>query len=219
MLYHERKLRRQGKKHIAGIDEAGCGPLAGPVVASAVILKSYDFNNRIADSKVLTSGSREKAYEEILRKAYVGIGVVGEKEIDRINILQAAHRAMVLAVRDLAVDPDYLLIDGIRYPEIPYQRLALVNGESRSISIACASIVAKVTRDLIMSYYDTVYPKYGFAQHKGYGTKAHLSAIKRYGPSPIHRFSFAPIKCPSPLSSSPATKMAGRQRGEGRVRG
>lgn len=194
MLYYERKLRRQGKRCIAGIDEAGCGPLAGPVVASAVILKNYDFDNRIADSKVLTGRSREKAYEEILRRAYVGIGVVGEKEVDRINILQAARHAMQLAVRDLEINPDYLLIDGIHYPELPHQKLALVAGESRSISIACASIVAKITRDLIMSYYDTVYPKYGFARHKGYGTKAHLSAIKRYGPSPIHRLTFSPLR-------------------------
>jgi len=194
MLYYERKLKRQGKRYIAGIDEAGRGPLAGPIVASAVILKDFKFKNRIADSKVLTRRSREKAYEEILEKAYVGIGVVGEKEIDRINILQATLRAMELAVRDLDVKPDYLLIDGITSPGIPHQKLTIIDGESHSISIACASIVAKVTRDLIMSYYDALYPKYGFARHKGYGTKAHFAAIKRHGPCPIHRFTFSPIR-------------------------
>ncbi|MDP2943006.1 MAG: ribonuclease HII [Candidatus Omnitrophota bacterium] len=194
MLYYERKLKKQGKRHIAGVDEAGRGPLAGPVVASAVVLKDFRFRNRIADSKALSRKARERAYEEILEKAYVGIGVVGEKEIDRINILQATLRAMEMAVRDLSVKPDYLLIDGITCPVIPHPKLAIIDGESHSISIACASIVAKVTRDLIMFYYDALYPKYGFARHKGYGTKAHFGAIRRHGPCPIHRFTFSPIK-------------------------
>lgn len=191
MLYYERRLKRQGKRYIAGVDEAGRGPLAGPVVASAVILRDFKFKNRIADSKVLSRKSRERAYEEILEKAYVGIGVVSEKEIDRINILQATLRAMELAVGDLAIKPDYLLIDGITYPKVPQPKLAIIDGESHSISIACASIIAKVTRDLIMSYYDALYPKYGFARHKGYGTKAHFGAIKRHGPCPVHRFTFS----------------------------
>ena len=194
MLYYERKLKRQGKRYIAGLDEAGRGPLAGPVVASAVVLRDLRFKNRIADSKALSRSGRERAYEEILEKAYIGIGVVGEKEIDRINILQATLRAMEMAVRDLSVKPDYLLIDGITCPVIPHPKLAIIDGESHSISIACASIIAKVTRDLIMSYYDARYPRYGFARHKGYGTKAHFEAIRRYGPSPIHRFTFSPIK-------------------------
>lgn len=194
MLYYERKFKRQGKKYIAGLDEAGRGPLAGPVVASAVILKNFSFKNRIADSKALTRISRERAYEEILEKAYVGVGVVSEKIIDEINIFQATHRAMELAIYDLGIRPDYVLIDGITYPKVPYPKLAIIDGESHSISIACASIIAKVTRDLIMSYYDTVYPKYGFAQHKGYATRMHLKAIKRYGPCPIHRFTFSPIR-------------------------
>lgn len=193
MLYYERKFKRQGKRYIAGIDEAGRGPLAGPVVASAVILKNFKFKNRIADSKSLTQRSRERAYEEILERAYVGIGVVSEKLIDELNILNATHLAMELAVYDLTIKPDYVLIDGITYPEIPYLKLAIVNGESRSLSIACASIIAKITRDLIMSYYDILYPKYGFARHKGYATKIHLRAIKKYGPTPIHRFTFSSI--------------------------
>lgn len=190
MLYYERKFRRQGKSYIAGIDESGRGPLAGPVVASAVILKDYRFKNKIADSKSLNRILREKAYEEILEKAHVGIGVVGEKEIDRINILQATHRAMLLAIADLPVEPDFLLIDGITSPCVAHPKLTLINGESRSLSVACASIVAKVTRDLIMSYYDICYPKYGFAKHKGYGTRVHVRAIKRFGNSPIHRKTF-----------------------------
>lgn len=194
MLYYERKLKKEGKRYIAGLDEAGRGPLAGPVVACAIILKEFKFENRIADSKALTRKRREKAYEEILEKAYVGIGVVSERAIDELNIFRATHRAMELAISDLNIDPDYVLIDGITYPRIPHQKLALVDGESRSISIACASIVAKVTRDLIMIYYDALYPKYGFAQHKGYATKAHLRAIKKFGPCPIHRFTFSPIK-------------------------
>ncbi|KPK42139.1 MAG: hypothetical protein AMJ78_03530 [Omnitrophica WOR_2 bacterium SM23_29] len=193
MLYYERKFKRQGKRYIAGIDEAGRGPLAGPVVASAVILKNFKFKNRIADSKSLTQRSRERAYEEILERAYVGIGVVSEKLVDELNILNATHLAMELAVYDLTIKPDYVLIDGITYPEIPYLKLAIVNGESRSLSIACASIIAKVTRDLIMSYYDILYPKYGFGRHKGYATKMHLRAIKKYGPTPIHRFTFSSI--------------------------
>jgi len=194
MLYHERRLTRQGKKRIAGIDEAGRGPLAGPVVAAAVILKDFKFKNRIADSKALTRISREKAYEEILQKADVGIGIVGEKIIDTVNILRASLRAMELAVSDLGVKPDFLLIDGNIHPELPHPKTTIIDGESHSISIACASIIAKVTRDFIMSYYDTVYPEYGFARHKGYGTKLHFLAIRRFGPSPIHRRSFTLIK-------------------------
>ncbi|MFH0771115.1 MAG: ribonuclease HII [Candidatus Omnitrophota bacterium] len=193
-LYYERALIKKGKRLIAGIDEAGRGPLAGPVVASAVILKDFRFKNKIADSKVLSAKAREWAYEEILDKAYVGVGVVGEKVIDEINVLQATYRAMELAIFDLGVSPDYLLIDGNSSPDFSYSKLTIVDGESRSISVACASIIAKVTRDLIMFYYDSLYPEYGFSSHKGYGTKRHLDAIKKYGPLPIHRFTFSPLK-------------------------
>ncbi|MFA5094336.1 MAG: ribonuclease HII [Candidatus Omnitrophota bacterium] len=194
MLYHEKKFIRQGKQRIAGVDEAGRGPLAGPVVAAAVILKEFKFSNRIADSKVLTRISREKAYFEIMDKACVGIGVVGEKEIDGINILKATLKAMEVAVYSLEETPDHLLIDGNVTPQMPYPKTSLINGESRSLSIACASIVAKVTRDFIMSYYDLMYPEYGFKQHKGYGTNAHFKALARFGPSPIHRRTFTLYK-------------------------
>lgn len=194
MLYYERKFKRLGNRYIAGIDEAGRGPLAGPIVAAAVILKRYRFKARIADSKLLTKKARETAFEEILQKAYIGLGVVDEKEIDRLNILNATHRAMELAVYDLEVEPDHLLIDGKTSPRIPYPIFMVINGEAHSMSIACASIIAKVTRDLIMSYYDLLYPEYGFARHKGYGTKAHFNALRRYGPAAIHRFSFSPLK-------------------------
>lgn len=168
--------------------------MAGPVVAAAVILRDFRFKNRIADSKALTKLSRERAYEEILRKADVGIGIVGEKDIDMVNILRASLRAMELAVYDLGVRPDHLLIDGNIPPELPHPKTTIIDGESHSISIACASIVAKVTRDFIMSYYDMLYPEYGFARHKGYGTKLHFLAIRRFGPSPIHRRSFTLMK-------------------------
>ncbi len=194
MLYHERKFIRQGKQKIAGVDEAGRGPLAGPVVAAAVILKEFKFSNRIADSKVLTRISREKAYFEIMDKACVGIGVVGEKEIDSVNILKATLKAMEVAVYSLEETPDHLLIDGNVTPQMPYPKTPLIHGESRSLSIACASIVAKVTRDFIMSYYDLMYPEYGFRQHKGYGTSAHFKALARFGPSPIHRRTFTLYK-------------------------
>jgi ribonuclease HII len=191
MLYHERKLIKQGKIHVAGIDEVGRGPLAGPVVAAAVILKEFRFKNRIADSKKLTRISREKAYAEIKEKAHIGIGIVGEKEIDSINILKATLKAMEMAVSDLRAAPDHLLIDGISTPRgISCPKTLIIRGESHSLSIACASIVAKVTRDLIMTYYDAIYPEYGFARHKGYGTRSHYSALSVLGPSPIHRRSF-----------------------------
>ncbi len=190
MLYYEKKFIKQGKQRIAGVDEAGRGPLAGPVVAAAVILKEFKFSNRIADSKVLTRVSREKAYFEIMDKARVGIGVVGEKEIDSINILKATLKAMEMAVYSLEEMPDHLLIDGNVTPRIPYPKTPLIKGESRSLSIACASIVAKVMRDFIMSYYDLEYPEYGFGRHKGYGTAAHFKALAEFGPSPIHRRTF-----------------------------
>lgn len=194
MFRLERRLKQEGNKYIAGIDEAGRGPLAGPVVAAAVILKKLKFKNRIADSKLLTENMRRSAYEEIMEKASIGVGLVNAKEIDTINILQATFLAMKLAVSDLTIRPDYLLIDGASSPEISFPRLAIVHGEAHSVSIACASIIAKVTRDMIMSYYDTLYPSYEFAKHKGYATETHLRAIEKFGASPIHRRTFAPVK-------------------------
>lgn len=190
LLHHEKRLSRLGYSSIAGIDEAGRGPLAGPVVAGAVILKVLDFKSRIDDSKKLSARSRDKAYAEILEKAHVGVGIVSEKIIDEINIYRATIRAMELALADLKVTPDYALVDGrMRLPtRCPIK--CIIGGDSKSISIAAASIIAKVTRDRIMLKYHEEYPQYGFARHKGYGTKVHRLALKEHGPSPIHRLSF-----------------------------
>lgn len=194
LLSHEKRLSKLGYKFIAGIDEAGRGPLAGPVVAGAVILKSLDFKERIDDSKKLTANLREKAFEEILRKAIVGIGVVDEKVIDQINIYQATIRAMEIAVSNLAIPPDYAIVDGrVKLPtRCPIQ--CIIKGDSKSLSIAAASIVAKVTRDHLMMKYDKTFPQYGFSRHKGYPTKAHKAALKLHGASSIHRMTFAPVR-------------------------
>ncbi|MFH1791982.1 MAG: ribonuclease HII [Candidatus Omnitrophota bacterium] len=193
MLYHERKARRAGFARIAGVDEAGRGPLAGPVVAACVMLERSDFRNRIDDSKVLTAKARVRAYCEIEEKAVYGVGVVDRDVIDDINIYWATALAMKKAVENLAHEPDFLLIDGRIKLDLPFSARCIIKGDSRSVSIACASIIAKVTRDRIMEEYDGVYPEYGFGRHKGYGTKAHNEALRKYGPSPIHRFSFRPV--------------------------
>lgn len=194
LLLHERKLNKAGYRAIAGVDEAGRGPLAGPVVASACIIKNFNFTAEINDSKKLSPHKREKAYREILKKSIVGIGIVDEKTIDRINIYQATKKAMELALRNLAGKPDYVLVDGNMKPASNYRTRCIIAGDSKSLSIAAASIVAKVTRDRIMRRYDAVYPQYGFSRHKGYPTKAHKSALIAHGPSPIHRFTFQPVK-------------------------
>jgi len=194
LLQHEKRLNSQGLKLIAGIDEAGRGPLAGPVVAGAVILKDFDFKEDIDDSKKLSPKKRERAYREILEKAIVGVGIIDEKTIDRINIYQATIRAMQEAVNNLMTKPEYALVDGRMKLPTKCPIKCIVGGDSKSLSIAAASIVAKVTRDRIMVKYDRAYPQYGFARHKGYGTKFHLAALEEHGPSPIHRFSFQPVK-------------------------
>jgi len=194
MLRYERKARREGFKHIAGIDEAGRGPLAGPVVAASLILKETRFTSRIDDSKKLTPKARLKAYGEILKKSQIGIGIVGEKAIDKINIYQATRRAMEQAVKKLKTKPDYLLVDGRIRLKHPSRKANIIGGDSKSLSIACASIVAKVTRDEIMKKYHKKYPEYNFARHKGYGTKEHFRRLMEFGPSPIHRTSFHPVK-------------------------
>lgn len=194
MLKHERKARKAGFRRIAGIDEAGRGPLAGPVVASALILKETHFKHRIDDSKKLTPRARNLAYEEILKKAWFGIGIISEKIIDEINIYRATARAMEVAVKNLRVRPDYLLVDGRIRIKAPCKKESIVGGDSKSLSIACASIVAKVTRDRIMCDYHKKYPVYGFLRHKGYGTKEHRRLLQKHGPSPIHRFTFNPLK-------------------------
>ncbi len=229
MLEYENKAK--GKfRLVIGIDEAGRGPLAGPVVAAGVALKDFQFHNKICDSKKLNASGREKAFHEILDKAHVGIGVINETIIDSCNILQATYLAMNNAVRHLVVSetrrvskraqnsaracrrqesayfvsnlsreengiqPDkdiLLLIDGNRFKtDLPYPYQTIVRGDSLSLSIACASIVAKVTRDRILKVYDQVFPQYEFSKHKGYPTVRHRQAIQKYGPSLIHRKTF-----------------------------
>jgi len=181
---------------VAGLDEAGRGPLAGPVVAAAAILPPLRGHPvAILDSKKLTPTGREKAFEYLNRLpgAVIGVGIVDQAEIDRINILEATRKAMSLAVGYLSISPGYLLIDGLIELNLPIPQQSLVRGEEKSVSIAAASIIAKVTRDRIMAEYDRKYPVYGFARHKGYGTKFHMDMLKKHGPCPIHRFSFSPV--------------------------
>lgn len=180
---------------VAGIDEAGRGPLAGPVMAAAVILPVGLLINGVDDSKKLTPGKREKLFEIIMAQALsVGVGIMTPAEIDRINILQATRRAMLAAVQQLSPQPDYLLIDGISSIDSAVPQKTIKKGDSLSLSIAAASIIAKVTRDRLMIEMDSMYPGYGFAGHKGYGSAAHLDAIRRLGPSPIHRLTFGGVK-------------------------
>ncbi|MBI3008752.1 MAG: ribonuclease HII [Candidatus Omnitrophica bacterium] len=190
LLQYEAQAEESGFKVIAGIDEAGRGPLAGPVVASAVILERTDFVERIDDSKKLSPGQRLRAYHEILNKAVIGIGIISSEIIDEINIYKATLRAMEEAVISLKVSPDYILIDGNMKPKVACHSLSIIKGDSKSLSIASASIIAKVTRDNIMMEYDKSYPEYGFARHKGYPTEEHVKRIRKYGLSPIHRRSF-----------------------------
>jgi ribonuclease HII len=197
LLYYERKLKKKGYDLIIGVDEAGRGPLAGPVVAAAVALKTRRFQNRIDDSKKLTPLQREKAYLEIDNKALFGIGIVSENIIDRLNILQATRIAMeqaVLALLDKLKKKRrknmHLLVDGNVKLKTPLAVTNIIRGDSRSKSIACASIMAKVTRDRIMLIYDKAYPQYGFIKHKGYCTRLHRAALNKFGPSIIHRRSF-----------------------------
>ena len=191
----EKALARQGYHTIAGIDEAGRGPLAGPVVSAAVVLPP-DFNGRgVDDSKKLTGRQRDKLFDHIYREALtVGIGIVDALEIDRINILQAAKLSMVLAVEGLKPQPRYLLIDGNFTIPCPLPQRPIVKGDSRSISIAAASIVAKVSRDRLMRRYHEDYPQFGFDRHKGYPTAAHKAAIATHGPCLIHRASFKGVR-------------------------
>lgn len=187
----EREARSCGYCQIAGVDEVGRGPLAGPVLSAAVILP-HDFSvTGVADSKRISPKVRLRLYDEIYHNALtVGIGIVDPVEIDRINILQASLAAMAMAVKNLAPAPDCLLVDGRHRIGLDMPEKTIVQGDSRSVSIAAASIVAKVTRDRIMEEYGTEYPEYGFSSHKGYPTKAHVSAIMKHGWCPIHRLSF-----------------------------
>ncbi len=194
LLSQELKLNKEGYKLIAGVDEAGRGPLAGRVVASVLFLKINYFMCYINDSKKLTHKKREKAYEEIMKKACVGVGIVDEKTIDDINIYKATVKAMQIAISNLHIPPDYVIVDGKMKIPAKCPVKAIVKGDSKSLSIAAASIIAKVTRDRMMFDYHAQYPQYDFKQHKGYPTVAHKKALRVHGPSPIHRRSYQPVK-------------------------
>lgn len=177
--------------YICGIDEVGRGPLAGPVVAGAVILPKDCDILYLNDSKKLSEKMREALYDEIMEKAVAtGIGIVGPQRIDEINILQATYEAMRMAIDNLKVRPDLLLNDAVTIPEVDIKQVPIIKGDAKSVSIAAASIIAKVTRDRLMVQYEEVLPGYGFASNKGYGSSAHIQALKEIGPTPIHRQSF-----------------------------
>lgn len=189
MKHYEKTYRSCGV--LCGIDEAGRGPLAGPVVAGAVILPEDVKILYLNDSKKLTQRRRELLYDEIMEKAFaVGVGVVSHQRIDEINILQATYQAMQEAVAKLSIVPDVLLNDAVTIPKLTQKQVPIIKGDAKSISIAAASIIAKVTRDRMMQAYDAQYPGYGFASNKGYGSKAHIEAIKALGPCEIHRRTF-----------------------------
>lgn len=195
MSVFEENYRKKGFKHIAGIDEAGRGPLAGPVVAASVILPENFLLPGLNDSKLLTKSVRENFFEEIQKKSIdYQISIVNVSEIDRINIFEATKQAMRETVRGLSIQPDMVLIDAVKLTGIGVSYEAIEKGDSKSITIAAASILAKVTRDRIMEALHNSYPQYYFNEHKGYGTKKHLEAISKHGICPEHRKSFAPIK-------------------------
>ena len=198
----ERELYQKGVKSICGIDEAGRGPLAGPVVVASVIMPEGSMIEGVNDSKKVSEKKREKLYEQIIEEAVAyGVGIIDQNEIDRINILNATKEGLILCIKELEKDlkeknrgiekPEIILVDAltkIDTDHIPYQ--SIIKGDAKSYSIAAASIIAKVTRDRIMRQWDEVYPEYGFAKHKGYGTAMHISAIKQYGICPLHRKTF-----------------------------
>jgi len=211
-LDEEDKLKSQGYELVAGIDEVGRGALAGPVVASAVILPHpaiLPWLGLVRDSKELNSRKRDSLFDLINKEAVaVGIGVVPPQVIDSVNILKATRLAMIQAVEKLSKQPSFLLIDRVTLSQCPIPQRGITRGDKLCLSIACASIIAKVTRDRIMEEFDQIYPGYGFARHKGYGTGGHISCLQKLGPSPIHRLYFAPVRNiiasqnPSSLKSS-----------------
>jgi ribonuclease HII len=194
LLRHERALWTQGLLHVAGVDEVGVGPLAGPLVAAAVILPRECDIRGIDDSKKLTAARRAALKARIEACAIaVGIGIVEERDVDRLNTYWAGIEAMRRAIAALTVVPEQILVDARRIPGLAVPQLALVKGDTRSYSIAAASIVAKVVRDAMMAELDSRYPEYGFARHMGYATAEHLAALERHGPCPAHRRSFLPV--------------------------
>jgi ribonuclease HII len=195
MDHFERMYYRRGYQRIAGVDEVGRGPLAGPVVAAAVVLPLEGIEERLYDSKKISSRKREELCEIILSKASgVGIGIVGQEEIDLLNILQATLKAMALAIENLPIPPDFILIDGNQVIRIPLPQKPIRKGDQLSTSIAAASIVAKVTRDRMMMEWHQKYPHYNFARHKGYGTKEHREAIEKFGLCELHRKTFRGVR-------------------------
>jgi len=200
-LETENKYFNLGANLIGGVDEAGRGPLAGPVIAACVIIdKNFKIDSDdlrlINDSKKLNTKKREKLFGIIKEKTIaVGIGLVNNNDIDKINILQASFLAMRRAIREIKEQPDYILVDGsFKIPKLEIPQTAIIKGDSKVFCIAAASIIAKVTRDYLMGELDKQYPEYCFAKHKGYGTKLHMQKILEYGPSPVHRLSFNPVK-------------------------
>ena len=189
---HENELREKGFKTICGIDEAGRGPLAGPVVVASVIMPANSMIEGVNDSKKISEKKREKIYDQILEEAVsYGIAIIGQDEIDEINILNATKKGLTISLQELTEKPDLIVVDalsGIDTMGIPYE--SIIKGDAKCYSIAAASILAKVTRDRIMREWDKVYPEYGFEKHKGYGTAAHIAAIRENGICPIHRRSF-----------------------------
>ena len=208
----EHRCQKRGCKVIAGVDEAGRGPLAGPVVVAAVILPPTDesFGLAVDDSKALTDARRRKLYEQLTTDPRVRwyVAVKAAATIDRLNILRATHEGMRDAVTGLGNDVDIALVDGLPVPDFPVPAEFIVKGDARSASIGAASIIAKVTRDRMMEELDSVYPGYGFSKHKGYGTAAHLAALKRLGACPEHRRSFAPVAQVLGLLPKPAEQLS-----------
>jgi ribonuclease HII len=193
--YFERMYYGQGYQRIAGVDEVGRGPLAGPVVAAAVILPKDGIGQKLFDSKKISSKKRENLYDLILSETLgVGIGMIGQEEIDLLNIFQATLKAMALAVKNLPIRPDFILIDGPQGLRLPIPQKPIRKGDQLSNSIAAASIVAKVTRDRMMVEWHREYPQYNFAKHKGYGTKEHRRAIEKFGICELHRKTFRGVK-------------------------
>jgi ribonuclease HII len=203
LLQFERKLWNQGVVRLAGVDEAGRGPLAGPVVAAAVVMdrqgaetEEHGLLEGLTDSKQLTAPARETFFAILTRTPFiqVGVGLADVDEIERVNILRATHSAMARAVASLPVPPAHLLVDGLPVPGLPCPSTPIVRGDAKSLLIAAASVVAKVVRDALMSSLDGQYPQYGFGRHKGYGTPEHVQALMEHGPCPAHRRTFRPVR-------------------------
>ena len=196
LLSLESDLWTKGFRTVGGVDEVGRGPLAGPVVAACVVFPQDFFLPGVNDSKKLTAKKRERLFDQILDTAHqVGVGIVGEKTIDSMNILNASLKAMWKAVKELKNAPEFILVDGNqRIPDLPLPQMPVIKGDSKSLSIAAASIVAKVIRDRIMLHYHKKYPEFSFAAHKGYATRVHVEALRAFGPCEIHRRSFKPVK-------------------------